>query len=208
MSVRHHPLTPALKDEHRSHLLCSGGKSPCSRSVTLVQSCDHETSLQGRKPTQEGSSALHRLQSRLWSWNQSTEGHWQWIAHDLLQGGALLLLGIVAWILKRLIKREWGDCLRWAHSLLLPRELCGIGETRNWSYFTIIDVFYCSRQWEVARSPETGRAQCPEDLWPCPVIGKEKFGKWLIVLHQENFSFWGSGGRQLVSLGTAQWRGG
>jgi hypothetical protein len=60
---------------------------------------------------------------------------------------------------------------------LLPRELCGIGEPRNWSYFTIIDVFYFSRQWEVARSLEIGRAQCPEDLWPRPVIGKEKFGK-------------------------------
>lgn len=34
------------------------------------------------------------------------------MARDLLQEGALLLLGTVAWILKRLVKREGGDCLR------------------------------------------------------------------------------------------------
>lgn len=64
------------------------------------------------------------------------------------------------------------------HTVYCSQEgLDGIGEPQNWSYFSIIDVFYCSKWWETARSLETGRAECPEDLWPCPVIGKEKFGK-------------------------------
>lgn len=88
------------------------------------------------------------------------------------------LLWKLAWVLKRLIKREYSDCLRSAHSLLLPRGPCGVGETKNRSYFTIIDVCCCSRQWEIARSPEIGIAEHPEILWPCPVNGIGKFGKW------------------------------
>lgn len=144
MIIRHHPLTPALNDVQRSHLSCSGVRP-------LLQLCDLSSI-----PRPQGVSVREEADSgwllftvvTLFMFVELKLEHRGVLAevHDFLQEGALPLLGTVAWILKRLIKREWGDCLRWAHSLLLPRGPCSIGEPRNWSYFTIIDVFYCSKQ--------------------------------------------------------------
>lgn len=106
--------------------------------------------------------------------------------------------------LKRLIKKEYSDCLRSAHSLFLPRGPCGIGEPRNRSYFTIIDVCCCSRQWGIARSPEIGITECLKVLCPCPVTGIGKFGKRPASSQQANFppSHWGPGKHHLEPLGT------
>ena len=111
------------------------------------------------------------VELRMGAWRGAGDSPWL----DSEEG--LFTLETVAWVLKRLIKREYSDCLRSAHSLLLPRGPCGVGETKNRSYFTIIDVCCCSRQWEIARSPEIGIAEHPEILWPCPVNGIGKFGK-------------------------------
>lgn len=93
---------------------------------------------------------------------------------------------------------------RSAHSLFLPRGPCGIGEPRNRSYFTIIDVCCCSRQWGIARSPEIGIAECLKVLCPCPVTGIGKFGKRPASSQQANFppSHWGPGKHHLEPLGT------